>query len=511
MNLKTLRELKGISRKGLAEMTGVSFRSIQDYEQGHKELCSAKAETILKMARALDCTMEDLISDVDLSFYKPSELEQMVKAESIHKNNATDAILYNSVDLVDIPGKAIRTSEMDLRDGLLYELMHKDDRVASVVFEPVTGALVSVVEIYNRALLPIGTDGDSELLKAWWYRRAVPVTQGHITEVLEKIGILTPQAYLLRAMGLSLTDDYWVKAVSDSETWDEVNLFDNDFDDLIGASHFAGFNPQAGANKFSWRMPSGATGGVVPKSWICMDGKRYLVKGAQTGRTQQIINEVVGAYIHRKQNKFDFVDYQFYTIDYGHGKQLGVSAEAFTSKNLEFISAADIIRAGRMLHDGASDYDIFVDACAKGGLDRVQVEAFLDYQILSDFIITNTDRNYENFGVLRDADTLEFVKMAPIFDSGNSMFYDLDMSHGTLDLNNISVKSFADNETGLMRLVKDASVLNLDSLLTDDELSKVLASSSRTPDEVRVLVTIYDRKKDLLFKFKRGETNWLKG
>ena len=57
MNLKTLRELKGISRKELADMTGISFRSIQDYEQGHKELSSAKAETILKMAGALGCTM----------------------------------------------------------------------------------------------------------------------------------------------------------------------------------------------------------------------------------------------------------------------------------------------------------------------------------------------------------------------------------------------------------------------------------------------------------------------
>ncbi len=38
MNLKTLRELKGISRKELAEQTGLSYRSIQDYEQGHKDL-----------------------------------------------------------------------------------------------------------------------------------------------------------------------------------------------------------------------------------------------------------------------------------------------------------------------------------------------------------------------------------------------------------------------------------------------------------------------------------------
>ena len=81
MNLKTLRELKGISRKELAEATGISFRSIQDYEQGHKDLSSAKAETILKMSETLDCTMEDLISEVDLSQLKPSKLSDLQDGE----------------------------------------------------------------------------------------------------------------------------------------------------------------------------------------------------------------------------------------------------------------------------------------------------------------------------------------------------------------------------------------------------------------------------------------------
>jgi hypothetical protein len=90
------------------------------------------------------------------------------------------------------------------------------------------------------------------------------------------------------------------------------------------------------------------------------------------------------------------------------------------------------------------------------------------------------------------------------------MFYDLDMNHGTLELNNIPVDSFAENEVGLLRLVKDPSIVDMDKLLTNDELSKVLASSNRTPEQVRVLLSIYDRKKDMLFNLKRGELSWLK-
>jgi len=302
-----------------------------------------------------------------------------------------------------------------------------------------------------------------------------------------------------------------VRPSGERRTWGEVNLFTNDFDDAIAAGLFAGLGADLEFGAADLRFPSASTGGNVPKAWICVEGRRYLVKGVEKGNTQQAFNEAVGAYIHRRQGKFEFVDYQFYNIDYGHGRQLGVSAEAFTGEDLEFISAEELIRANKLSKRGATDFNLFVDACEAGGLDRSEVQAFLDYQILSDFVITNTDRNYGNFGVLRDANTLEFVKPAPIFDSGNSMFYDLNMSHGTLELNNIPVDSFAENEVGLIKLVKDPSILDLDKLLTNDELSQVLASSDRTPEEIRILVKIYERKKDMLFKLRRGEVNWMKG
>lgn len=38
--------------------------------------------------------------------------------------------------------------------------------------------------------------------------------------------------------------------------------------------------------------------------------------------------------------------------------------------------------------------------------------------------MTNKDRHLANFGLLRDSNTLECIGPAPIFDTGNSMFYD---------------------------------------------------------------------------------------
>ena len=44
--------------------------------------------------------------------------------------------------------------------------------------------------------------------------------------------------------------------------------------------------------------------------------------------------------------------------------------------------------------------------------------------ITLDYIIANEDRHFNNFGVLRNAETLEWIGMAPIYDSGSSLGYD---------------------------------------------------------------------------------------
>lgn len=65
----------------------------------------------------------------------------------------------------------------------------------------------------------------------------------------------------------------------------------------------------------------------------------------------------------------------------------------------------------------------FIKACIAGGLSEEEVIRGLDYMNLTDFIISNNDRHLNNFGILRDSHTLRFIKLAPIFDSGNSMMY----------------------------------------------------------------------------------------
>ena len=52
---------RGLSQSQLAERAGISFRMLQNYEQGAKQIDNARLATILKICIALDCTMEEVI------------------------------------------------------------------------------------------------------------------------------------------------------------------------------------------------------------------------------------------------------------------------------------------------------------------------------------------------------------------------------------------------------------------------------------------------------------------
>lgn len=60
-NLAFYRCAASLSQSQLAEKAGVSVRVLQNYEQGVRDLNKAAAGTVLRLAKALDVTVEDLL------------------------------------------------------------------------------------------------------------------------------------------------------------------------------------------------------------------------------------------------------------------------------------------------------------------------------------------------------------------------------------------------------------------------------------------------------------------
>lgn len=59
--LKKIRLSKNISREKLSELSGISIRTIEGYEQKRRNINNSSVNTMLKLADALECDFFDLM------------------------------------------------------------------------------------------------------------------------------------------------------------------------------------------------------------------------------------------------------------------------------------------------------------------------------------------------------------------------------------------------------------------------------------------------------------------
>ena len=60
--LSERRKAAGMTQPELAEAAGVSVRVLQDYEQGRRPLNGIHGITLYKLAKAVGCEIEDLLT-----------------------------------------------------------------------------------------------------------------------------------------------------------------------------------------------------------------------------------------------------------------------------------------------------------------------------------------------------------------------------------------------------------------------------------------------------------------
>ena len=85
-----------------------------------------------------------------------------------------------------------------------------------------------------------------------------------------------------------------------------------------------------------------------------------------------------------------------------------------------------------------------------------------------DFIINNNDRHYGNFGFIRDVESLKYISMAPLFDNGNSLWYNIPTEH--ISLRNDNSKPFKEHH---INKIKHASNITANFSITVQRLSSI--------------------------------------
>lgn len=352
----------------------------------------------------------------------------------------------------------------------------------------------------NEALAPLHDFKSTDWLKKWWSRRAVPISQGHIKAMLERQGFATSEEYLVKNLGLSLTDYYWIAPVDSGMKWENVNLFENDFHDDI---NIAG-DETDDTGELPHYTPNGSLQGTLDKCWTIRKGKRGMIKGNRNQLSAESFNEIIATKLHELQGFGNFTRYKLIEV-HGRPYLYGCFSELFTSTRRELISAYDVEISKKKRPD-VNTYEHFIHVCAEHGLTENILRPFLEYQIMTDFILSGRDRHLSNLSVLRNADTLRFIQPAPIYDSGKSMFVDSSVPKTEQEMLNIFTESFRDTERKLLALVQDRSLVDM-SKLPEPSFIRELYGLDPNMDETRIneIVQGYEMKIDLFSRWQAGE------
>lgn len=340
-------------------------------------------------------------------------------------------------------------------------LMHKRIPVASIELDDATGFIQKIGEIYAPEHLPIGIPvkngvADRTAFNAWWTDRSIPASRSGIREALETLEIANTKLLLIRCYGLSLSDQYWIKPEGSDLTWDDINFFHHPFSDDIGDVLFGA--PKK-ANALNFSSPDNTSDGFLKKRWKIIDGKRCLIKGGSNPFRQQPFNEVIATEIMARLH----ISHVPYTLIWNKEAPYSV-CEDFVDENTELIPAWRVMMTQKK-NNSTSVYQHFVNCCEALGIK--DVVPFLDRMITLDYIIANEDRHFNNFGLIRNAETLEWIGMAPIYDSGSSLGYDK-LPGQMKSEKDVGCKPFKNHHIEQLRLVQSFDWLDL-SMLNDVE------------------------------------------
>lgn len=300
-----------------------------------------------------------------------------------------------------------------------YIFMHQNIPVAELEMDESTGLIRKVNQVFAPEHLPTGVsvkkDGvDRAALYEWWADRSIPINRTGVSAAMKELQLSDIRQLVLKSFGLSLSDQYWIKPVGQDLSWKQINFFEHPFSEDVGDALF-GVKKQDTAQKIDFVSPDNTTDGYLKKRWKIIDGKRYLLKDGSQPLFQQPFNEVIASELMQRLG----VRHVPYTLLWENGKPYSV-CEDFLTKDTELVTAWRIMKTQKQANS-TSVYQHVCNCCADLGVD---VTTDLDQMIVVDYLIANEDRHLNNFGLIRNAKTLEWLGSAPIFDSGSSLGYD---------------------------------------------------------------------------------------
>lgn len=339
-------------------------------------------------------------------------------------------------------------------------LMNRNHRVCDFIYDYNT-KLAQVLDIHEGCKwAPMGTrvngrEVDDVNLSQWIAHRCMPAFRPEAARLLGHVEYGSTDELMFDALGLNLSDQYWFRPAGEGLDWVSVNLFNN---------------PYETSGKPVGHNPDYSTDGALEKTWRKEDGVSYLYKSSSAGDEREPFNEyLASALLKRLLDPSEFVEYELVR---SRGRWCSKCA-TMINLDTEFVPAREIVSAF-MITEGKDLYRGYASACES--LEVEGVRTSLAKMIVADHVMANFDRHLGNFGLIRNAETLDGWRIAPLFDNGAGFF-----SRATLDemrKGKFIWKSHPFEEYPLLQLarVEDMSWYDPDMLIGfTDEVGEILS------------------------------------
>lgn len=340
-------------------------------------------------------------------------------------------------------------------------------------------------------------------LTRWMEKRNIPASRKNLSSALSLLGVKSTGELSEKSFFMSLSDQYWIAPTSTKLDWNKINFFTNNFSEDVGK---ALFGKLITTKKINLHSPDSNTDGYLVKKWLIKNGKRVLIKGGSGTEQLEPFNEVLASEIYNRLG-IEHAHYELFIENRKHFSK----CEDLINQNTELISAEDICEDLLNWKDGSVSYDKFKERCKL--LNVKFDEEKLAKMFIIDYLIANEDRHLNNFGFIRNADTLEWIGLAPIYDSGNSMFnklndFEIDNEIGLCE-KNLQCKPFSNSFAQQLYMVsfkKYLSKLDLNKLNDIGEYYKNLLNQNErniSTDKIEKLSNALQNRVELLKEFQK--------
>lgn len=281
-------------------------------------------------------------------------------------------------------------------DGLTYTLINKETPLCDFIIEGQGELEICKITREHQPLPFWCQDIDS-----WTANRSSAKHRAHVEKILEMCGGKTKSGFIALTHCLSLTDTLWVKSDRESVTWKDVNLYENNFDEVVSKLSFDG------NGLFEIQMPTTSpeltTDGAYDKCWLNeKDGIHLIKTGSEGARNTGLepYGEVLASQVFEKL--CNSVKYSLRKYD-GH---IVSDCKIFTSQEFGYKPISLFLKSG-VKYGLAETLEIYRDFGCEDDFRRM---------VVADCITLNCDRHFGNFGFIVNNDTFERTVLNPCFD-----------------------------------------------------------------------------------------------